>query len=159
LDYKKITENWLRNYNDILIQLDAFKELYAEVEEHIKNGDAICYDKDKLSPSYKFSSDTENKAIELATLQNKINHLENKVLVINQGIKKMDEKERRIIELRYMQLNKWDRPLTWMQISRQMNYDISWCKELNRRAINTLTKVMFGEIQDENPQNTRRFSD
>lgn len=159
MDYKKITENWLRNYNDILIQLDAFKELYTEVEEHIKNDDAICYDKDKLSPSYKFSSDTENKAIELATLQNKINHLENKVLVINQGIKKMDEKERRIIELRYMQLNKWDRPLTWMQISRQMNYDISWCKELNHRAINTLTKVMFGEIQDENPQNTRRFSD
>jgi len=156
LDYKKITENWLRNYSDILIHLDACKELYAEVEEHIKNGDAICYDKDKLSPSYKFSSDTENKAIELATLQNKINHLENKVLVINQGIKKMDEKERRIIELRYMQLNKWDRPLTWMQISRQMNYDISWCRELKSRAIVKLTVVMFG-IQAENPRNTSGF--
>lgn len=156
MNYKKITENWLRNYGDMLIQLDAFKELYAEVEEHIKNGDAICYDKDKLSPSYKFSSDTENKAIELATLQSKINHIENKVLVIKQGINKMAEKERRIIELRYMKLNKWDRPLTWVQISRQMHYDISWCRELRNRAIVNLSLVMFG-IQAENPLNTSLF--
>jgi len=156
MDYKKITEAWLRNYNDMIIQLDSYRSLYIEFEEYVKNGDAICYDRDKLSPSYKFSSDTENKAIELATLQSKINHIENKVLVIKQGIKQMDEKERRIIELRYMKLNKWDRPLTWVQISRAMNYDISWCRELRNRAIVKLSVVMFG-IQAENPLNTSLF--
>ena len=156
MDYKKITEKWLRDYNDILIQLDSYKTLYNDVEKHIREGDAIAYDKDKLSPSNKISSDVEDKAITLANISIRINHLENKILVIKQGIKQLDEKERRIIELRFMQLNRWDKPLTWVQISREMNYDISWCKELRNRAIITLTEIMFG-IQDENPQNTRRF--
>jgi len=156
MDYKKITEKWLRDYSEILIQLDSYKTLYNDVEKHIREGDAIAYDKDKLSPSNKISSDVEDKAITLANISIKITHLENKILVIKQGIKQLNENERRIIELRFMQLNKWDKPLTWVQISREMNYDISWCKELRNRAIITLTEVMFG-IQDENPQNTRRF--
>ena len=153
MDYKKVIEKWLKEYNDTLIQLNSYKSLYNEVEKQVREGDAIAYDKDKLSPSFKFSSDVENKAIILANISIKINHLENKVLIIKQGIKQLNEKERRIIELRYMQLNRWDKPLTWAQISREMNYDISWCMELRNRAIITLTEAMFG-IQEENPLNT-----
>lgn len=157
MDYKKVIEKWLKDYNDIVIQLDSYKSLYNELEKQVRDGDAICYDKDKLSPSHKFSSDTEDKAIILANISIKINHLENKILVINQGIKQLNENERRIIELRYMRLNRWDKPLTWKQVSCSMNYDESWCRELCQRAINTLTKVMFGEIQAENPLNTSVF--
>lgn len=154
MDYKKIIETWLREYNDITIQLESYKTLYAELFEEIKGGDAIAYDKDQLSKTYKFTSDTENKAISLAILSTKVNHLENKILVINQGIKQLNDKERKVIELRYMQVNKWDRQLTWVQISRKMNYDESWCKELRNRAINSLSVVMFGR-QDESGLNTR----
>lgn len=156
MDYKKVIEKWLKEYNDTLIQLNSYKSLYNDFEKQVRDGDALAYDKDKLSKTYKISSDTEDKAIILANISIKINHLESKVLVIQQGIKQLNEKERRIIELRYMRLNRWDKPLTWVQISREMNYDTSWCRELRNRAINTLTGVMFG-IQAENPLNTSRF--
>ena len=153
MDYKKVIETWLREYNDLTIQLNAYKTLYAELLLQVKNGDAIAYDKDKLSPSYKFSSDTENKAIELAILSTKVNHLDNKITVVNEGIKQLNEKERNIIELRYMQTNKWDRQLTWVQIARITKYDERWCKEIRSRAINNLALVMFG-IEHENSLNT-----
>lgn len=153
MDYKKVIEKWLKDYNDVLIQLDSYKTLYNDVENQVREGDALAYDKDKLSKTYKISSDVEDKAIILANISIKINHLENKVLILKQGIKQLNEKERRIIELRYIQLNRWDKPLTWIQISREMNYDTSWCRELKNRAIITLTEVMFG-IQAENPLNT-----
>ena len=156
MNYKKVIEKWLKEYNDTLIQLNSYKSLYNDFEKQVRDGDALAYDKDKLSKTYRISSDTENKAITLANMSIEINHLENKVLIIKQGIKQLNDNERRIIELRYMRLNRWDKPLTWVQISREMNYDISWCKELRNRSIITLTGVMFG-IQDENPQNTRRF--
>jgi RinA family phage transcriptional activator len=156
MDYKRVIETWLRNYNDIIIKLDSYKSLYNEVEKHVRDGDALEYDKEKLSPSHKISSEVEDNAITLANMSIEINHLESKILVIQQGIKQLNEKERRIIELRFMQHNRWDKPLTWVQISREMNYDISWCRELRNRAINTLTGVMFG-IQAENPLNTSRF--
>ena len=153
MDYKKVIEKWLKDYNDVLIQLDSYKTLYNDVENQVREGDALAYDKDKLSKTYKISSDVEDKAIILANISIKINHLENKVLILKQGIKQLNEKERRIIESRYIQLNRWDKPLTWIQISREMNYDTSWCRELKNRAIITLTEVMFG-IQAENPLNT-----
>jgi len=153
MDYKKVIETWLREYNDLTIQLNSYKTLYAELLLQVKNGDAIAYDKDKLSPSYKFSSDTENKAIELAILSTKVNHLDNKITVVNEGIKQLNEKERNIIELRYMQTNKWDRQLTWVQIARITKYDERWCKEIRSRAINNLALVMFG-IEHENSLNT-----
>ena len=156
MDYKKVIEKWLREYNDIFIQLNSYKSLYNDFEKQVRDGDALAYDKDKLSKTYKISSDTENKAITLANMSIGINHLENKILVIRQGIKQLNDNERRIIELRYMRLNRWDKPLTWVQISREMNYDTSWCRELRNRAINTLTGVMFG-IQAENPLNTSVF--
>ena len=156
MDYKKVIEKWLKEYNDTLIQLNSYKSLYNELEKQVRDGDALAYDKDKLSKTYKINSDTEDKAIILANISIKINHLENKILVIRQGIKQLNENESKIIELRYMRLNRWDKPLNWVQISREMNYNISWCMELRNRSIITLTKVMFG-IQEENTQNTRGF--
>jgi len=157
MDYKKIIETWLRDYNLISIQLESYKMLYEEIELHVKNGDPVQYDTDKLSGTNNFNSQVENEAIQLATLKTTINHLENKMLVVDQGVKQLNDKERRIIELRYMKLNRWERQQTWVQISYEMKYDVSWLKELRNRAINTLVEIMFGEIQDDNPLNTRRF--
>ena len=157
MDYKRVVEKWLRDYSEMVIQLDSCKVLYADIEFHVKNGDPVQYDKDKLSGTNKFNSQVENEAIQLATLKTKINHLENKILVVDQGVKQLSEKERKVIELRYMRLNRWERQMTWVQIAYEIKYDVSWLKELRNRAIDTLTNVMFGEIQDENPLNTRRF--
>jgi DNA-directed RNA polymerase specialized sigma subunit len=154
MDYKKVIETWLRDYNEINIQLESYKMLYEEIELHVKNGDPVQYDQDKLSGTNKFNSQVENEAIQLATLKTTINHLENRRLVVDQGVKQLEDKERRIIELRYMKLNRWERQLTWLQISCEMKYDVSWLRELRNRAINSLVEIMFGEIQAKNPLNT-----
>jgi len=154
MDYKKVIETWLRDYNEINIQLESYKMLYEEIELHVKNGDPVQYDQDKLSGTNKFNSQVENEAIQLATLKTTINHLENRRLVVDQGVKQLEDKERRIIELRYMKLNRWERQLTWLQISYEMKYDVSWLRELRNRAINSLAEIMFGEIQAKNPLNT-----
>ena len=157
MDYKKVIETWLRDYNEINIQLESYKMLYEEIELHVKNGDPVQYDQDKLSGTNKFNSQVENEAIQLATLKTTINHLENRRLVVDQGVKQLEDKERQIIELRYMKLNRWERQLTWLQISYEMKYDVSWLRELRNRAINSLAEIMFGEIQAKNPLNTSDF--
>lgn len=149
MDYRKVVETWLREYKELVIQLESYRALYNECELQVKEGRALTYDKDKISKTNNFYSETESQAITLANIKTTINHLDNKILVINQAIKKLNEKEKRVIELRYMQTNKWDKPLTWVQISYMMNYDISWCKELRRRAIDALTEIMFGKGKKE----------
>ena len=144
MDYNRVVEKWLMDYKEMTLKLNSLKVLYIEYELRVKNGDALAYDKDKLSKTNKLVSEVENHAIILAEMSINITHIENKILVINQGIKQLSEKERRILELRYMQNNRWDRALTWVQISRQMNYDVSWCRELRCRSVKTLAEVMFG---------------
>lgn len=153
MNYTTILENWLKEYNTMKLQLASLKELYADTEKGISEGHAIDYSKDKLSQSYKINSEVENIALELVLIRNKIDHLTNKIEVIENGIEGLSTKEKRIIELRYIDRKRIKytdqyRNYTWREISEMVGYYERHCRRIKDEGIAKLVKNMFGIKND-----------
>lgn len=137
------------------LQCESLKELYKEKELEAKEGSAIDYGKDKLSQSYKISSETENMALDLALLSDRIKHLDDKLNVLDKAIDRLSMKENQIIKLRYIErkrikyTDQW-RNYSWREISNMVGYAESWCKKIRKSAIEKLAMVMFGGKRYEN---------
>lgn len=149
MDYTNIIETWLKEYNNMKLQLASLKALYSDTERGIKEGHAIDYSKDKLSNSYKINSEVENIALELALISSRIEHLTNKLDILDKAIEKLSVKEIQIIKLRYIEqkriryTDQW-RKYTWWEISNMVGYAESWCKKIRKSAIDKMKLTMFG---------------
>ena len=128
------------------LELESLKVLYSDKMEEVKSGHAINYDKDKLSQTYKFNSEVENSVVELALLSDRITKLQDKLDVIVKALERLDEKERKVLRLRYMERNRWGQRNSWKEISWQMKYDRSWCFAIHDKAIQDMAVCMFREM-------------
>ena len=150
MDYTEIIEKWLKEYTEMKLQSASSKEAYADLEASIKEGHAIDYSKEQLSPSHKFNSEVENIAIELALLNDRIKHLDSKLEVLDEGIESLSFKEKQIIKLRYIDLQRVPysdqyRNYRWWEISNIIGYEQSWCKRIRKTAVEKLARKMFGK--------------
>ena len=150
MDYKEIIEKWLKEYTEMKLQSASSKEAYSDLEKSIAEGHAIDYSKEQLSPSHQFNSEVENIAIELALLNDRIKHLDSKLEVLDEGIESLSFKEKQIIKLRYIDLQRVPytdqyRNYRWWEISNIIGYEQSWCKRIRKTAVEKLAKKMFGK--------------
>lgn len=147
INYKGIVEKWLYNYESEKLRVDALKTLYEEKLSMAGSGaDPL---RERTSKTYKFNSETENTAIELTLIKDRIKHMERKLEIIDNGLSSLSEGERIIIDEKYIKCHSWE------QVIDNAHYSMRWCKELKKRAINKLIETMFGDVLlHENDENT-----
>ncbi|TDT63411.1 hypothetical protein [Fonticella tunisiensis] len=139
MDYIRETEKWLYNYKTIKASIENLQRLYAEKEKEVKEGRPIRYDKDKLSPTYAFNSEAENIAIDLATIKSRIERMKAKVEIIETAIEGLNEIEKKIILMKYIEGHHW-----W-RIAYEVRYNERWCRQLKNIALKKLSVAIFGE--------------
>lgn len=140
MDYIKEVEKWLYNYNTFKTAIENLKIMYLEKEKELEDGRPIQYDKERLSKTNSFSSETEKKAIELATIKGRIEIMENKVKIIDNALNALNETEKKIIDLRYFKGEQW-----W-KIAYSVAFSERWCKEIRRNAVKKIALSMFGRL-------------
>ncbi|KPU45808.1 hypothetical protein OXPF_05970 [Oxobacter pfennigii] len=141
MNYIKETEKWLYNYKTMMAGIENLYRLYEEKEKEAQEGHPIRYDRDKLSPTYVFSSETENIALDLVIIKSRIEKMKVKVKNIETALETLNDAERMIIEMKYFE------GCRWQQISYKAQYNERWCKEIRKRAIEKMAIGMFGETQ------------
>lgn len=125
--YIKIIEKNLKD----LEELDGVVAInYQEVPTHTNHIQRVTEDIaiKKIEKKNRFID-------ELIKTKEKLNGIET-------AISLLDDDQYKVIKFKYLDKNK----LYWYQISAEMNYSVSWCKILRKRAIENLANMLFGEI-------------
>ena len=126
----------------------AITNLDIEIER-IKNDitlQAISYE-DKGSPTNAFSSSIENEVVrrekfvdpEIFRLQRIKNDKEALRTKIYNALKDLKENERKLVELRYLSMDK----RTWLDIGLELGFDKNYCQKLRNDIINQLIDIIF----------------
>ena len=140
--YYKNIERLLYNYNMLKINIEiADKQL-----EELKGEDGmsgIAYDGVQTSETYKFNSQTENAAernitAEELTLRRK-EKLENKLETLDRLIEGLNEIEKTVIEMYYIENRQW-----W-KVAYKIKYSERHCKRIRSEAIGKLAVGLYGE--------------
>ncbi|MBZ4656496.1 MAG: putative sigma factor [Thermoanaerobacter sp.] len=151
--YYRETEYFLYNYKMFEISIENLKR---EIE-YLENEDGVTgidYSSEKISPTYKFSSITEDTVLAVSEkihyLQRCIERIQSKIDSINRALEGLTEIEREIIEKRYFE----GKP--WYVIAYEVSYNERWCKELRRRAISKIAIGIHGDtalLEHDNDEN------
>lgn len=137
MNYKKIIENWLKEYSDIKLSIDADWALIEDVRINV--GTAVDPSREKTGKTYKFNSEVENIVIEIERIQERLDRNIRKIHILTEAMNKLDYTERMILELRYIKKKKWN------DVCEEMNYELSWCQELKKRALKQMVEILFPE--------------
>ncbi|MBU5292807.1 DUF1492 domain-containing protein [Anaerosalibacter bizertensis] len=140
--YYKNIERLLYNYNMLKINIEiADKQL-----EELKNEDgmnAITYDKEKTSPTFKITSQTEDTAMRNIAAEDLIikrkEKLKNKLEIIKMLLDGLNEAERKVIEMYYFE------NLQWWKVAYEVKYSERHCKRIRTEAIKKLSVGLYGE--------------
>lgn len=140
--YYRNIERLLYNYNMLKINIEiADKQLEELKEEDGMSG--IAYDGVQTSETYKFNSQTENAAEKNITAGEIINKrkekLKEKLDTLDLLISGLNDLERQVIEMFYIQGKQW-----W-QIGYAVKYSERWCKHIRTEAIKKLAIGLHGE--------------
>lgn len=137
MEYKEL-EGLLFNYKNIKteIKLNQIKLENLKKEDGITG---ISY-KEATSKTNKIHSITENTAISNMDieerLKKKIKLDENKIRIADNLLKGIDETERRILELYYIE----DWP--WWKVAEDVCFSVGWCKAKRRDTINKILSYL-----------------
>lgn len=141
MSYYKATEKFLYNYNSLKASIENMKQEIKEMD--YREISAIDYEKEPTSETYAFHSATEESAIYAADrknlLEKRIKITEGKLERVDRAVSALNDTEREIINLRYIEGRQW-----W-QVAYEVRYSEKWCKELRKRAINKIAVGLFGE--------------
>ncbi|MCT4507925.1 MAG: hypothetical protein N4A48_04065 [Tepidibacter sp.] len=139
--YKK-TEWMLYNYKMLKVSVENLKSEIQELNMDTTGTGAIRYDKEKTSPTYSIVCTTEEEAIanieKINRLEKQIMKTQNKIDKIDRALDALNEDEKRIIKLRYIE------GLQWWQVAGMAKYSERWCKEKRKISIEKLSLGIFG---------------
>lgn len=153
MDYFKTTEKYLYNYKSLKTSIEINKEKLRLLQKEEPQGPpGINYEKEPVSPTHKFYSETEDEAIariqKIEKVKNKIQKDSYAVWKIEKAIESLPVLERRVVKLRYIS----EEQLTWRQIADIVKYNTDYCrKEVRNRAIQSLSVAIFGQDALKNP--------
>ncbi len=139
--YKK-TEWMLYNYKMLKVSVENLKSEVEELKMDTVGTGCIRYDKEKTSPTYKITCTTEEEALDnierIDRLEKQIIRTQNKIDKIDRALEALNDEERTIIQLRYMN------GLQWWQVAGTVKYSERWCKEKRKGSIGKLALGIFG---------------
>lgn len=129
---------WLQEYTSIKASI---KYLNESVEDIAEAGMGICYDKEKISPTYKFSSGTENAVIrmEKADITNRIKSMCNIVKAIDNALTSLTETEKIVIT------NRCIKRQYYYQFCYQIGASERTAKRIKKDALKKMVIVIFGK--------------
>lgn len=140
--YKK-TEWMLYNYKMLKVSVQNLKSEIEELKSDTVGTGAIRYDKEKSSPTYNIVCTTEEEAIDnierISKLEKQIMKTQNKIDKIDRALDALNDDERKIIKLRYIE------GLQWWQVAGMAKYSERWCREKRKGAIGKLALGLFGD--------------
>lgn len=140
--YYKNIERLLYNYNMLKINIEIADKQLDELKES-DGMTSITYDEEKSSPTHKFHSQTEDTAIRNITVEDLIikrkEKLRNKLEILNLLISGLNNIEKKVIEMYYIEGRQW-----W-QVAYEVKYSERWCKHIRTEAIKKLSIGLYGE--------------
>lgn len=144
-EYRAV-ESMLYNYNKTKAEI---KNIELDIEEEENNYctlSAVQYDRDSLSKTYKYSSEVENKVIEVdknnvanhtRTLQAKKRSKEIQIERIDNALTVLNRFEEDIIKLRYF------KEYQFKDIADELNTSEIWILKCRRKAINKMIPILI----------------
>lgn len=138
MNYRKIVEDWLKEYKEDKLSLEADKTLLYDMRNNVGSGVGIS--KEATSKTYKITSEVENLAIRILELDKRIKAKERKINMLDTALDKLDKKllkNRKVLELRYIEQNSWN------YISREVNYSYRQLQRFKSEGLDILTNILF----------------
>lgn len=137
-NYKK-TERLLENYR----ALKGYVEMKGkELEEIEYQGISAMELGEKTSKTYKINDPVFEEVASMDQCKEKIKQeIEKKDRVVRKidfALSKLDDTQRKIIELKYIKGKQW-----W-EIGAEVCYSERWCKHLRTKAINKMAIIIYG---------------
>jgi len=146
MSYSQV-EGILYNYKLIKASIENNKLRLENLElEDLEDGvSAITYG-EPSSKTNKFNSVVENATIKNIDakervkkgLEKTIAREQNKLKMIDNALSVLNETEKEIITLFYIE------DMTWVQVSMKTNYSTSWCQELRCKAMDKILFIING---------------
>lgn len=142
VDKYRAIEGMLYKYTTLINEIKNVELEIEELRNDYRGCGAISYD-EKSSPTYKFSSSVEN---EVESKNKKIAYLEKlkrgkeiQIEKINNALEVLDQQQRKIIELRYLNPKK----IGWLKISEIIGISDVTCRTLKTKSINAMIPIVF----------------
>lgn len=140
----KKTENLLRNYNTLEIEINLIEAEIKDIQESYTGYGAIGYN-EKSGPTNKFSSMVEDEVIrrekDLFYLKRDLDYkvrLKRRIDLAIQTLRTKEEKD--LIRLRYINQPK----VSWGTVARHLKYNKDYCrKELRPKVIKQIADFVF----------------
>ena len=137
------TEAILYDYPQLEAEIRCLELEINNIKNNYEGCGAIGYE-ERTQATNKFNSSVENEIINKEKEIRKLNiDLNNKRTLkdqIDSTVERMDDNERKLIELKYTNRNK----LSWNQVSYILGFNVDYVrKEIRQGAINKLGKTIF----------------
>lgn len=129
---------WLEYYNAYKASIENFKTLIEDVAEE---GMGIDYSKDKIGPTNKFNSITENAVIRLDKydIQNKIKSMSNIINSVDKALNSLLDAEREVI------INRCMKGMYYYQFCYKIGASERTAKRIKKEALKKMVIVIFGK--------------
>lgn len=144
--YIRNTISWLEMYKSLEVSVENALEDIERIENSIRGKmGSLAFDKEMISKTYKFNSVIENEAVdnvdETYLLKQKIEFTKYTLSKIKRAIEVLPEKERELIEMRYLS-GKYH---SWQDIASNIGYSIDHCKgNMKRKAVEKISVAIYG---------------
>ena len=140
--YYKSVEKLLYNYNMLKINIEITDKQLEELK-YEDGMTGVSYDGEKTGKTYKFHSQTEDTAIRNIEveelLKKRKEKLESKLDMLDKLTEGLNEVERDIIRMYYIEGKQW-----W-QIAYEVKYSERHCRRIRSEAICKLAVGLYGE--------------
>lgn len=128
----------LKQYKMLQSELENIEMIYGQYSKNILK--PVDTTRDYISKTNSFSSNTETMAIYLLDYGESINKLKLQIEVINNALKCLNGREKKIIELKYFEGS------TWREVSNSIELCEKWCKEIKKESFKKLIRTIPVEI-------------
>lgn len=142
MDKHKAIIEILSEYKSLVARIRDIEMQIKELESLDEIGvSAIDYSKDRISQTFKFNSIVENQAIRIADITTilKAEKIHKEILKqrIDNAIDALNEEEKAVVKLKFIEGYKWYRVAIEIYKSERC------CKQIGYRAIEKLEKILF----------------
>lgn len=132
-DMYRAIESMLWNYNNLKAQIKNIELDILEIENDYSTLNAVQYDKDSLSKSYKFNSEVENKVVdrdkEIKFLMARKKSKEIQIERIDNMLSVLHKEELELIQFRYF------KGMQFKDIADELCKSDLWLMQLRRKII------------------------
>lgn len=142
INYYSKVEGMLGAYTQLSSEIKNLELDIEELEHNYRGVGSIGYE-ERTGQTYKFNSSVEN---EVTSRDGKLKHLKDlkrskeiKVEKVKNALEILNDKEMKIIELKYFS----ERKKSWTNVSRKMDMCEAWCRTLKDRAIKKMVPIIF----------------